>query len=147
MEYSPRIQLLFSMACSSMVWVAFAQSASAAPALKPPLKERERLLQLARLSALETQSRGQFERVKVGKDTISTLLDLVEEIGRTKRNLAETPDNRVNSTIEMLQTLTIVEAQCKELVAAGILTPDVVQKVGTARRRASDLLKALTGDP
>ena len=123
------------------------QMAVAAPALRPSAKEQQRKLQFARILTLSTQLQGEFERVKIGKDSVDTYLDLLDAWGRAKRDAANTPQERIAATLEALRLLAIADEQFRELAAAGLGSPETVGKTASARQRTADLLKSLAGDP
>ena len=147
MSLSPRQRLMLLLAAGALLYPNSERSALAAPALKPSAKAQDRKLQLARIQALATQLMGGFERAKIGKDPLSDYLDLLEQFGRAKRDLAETSEKRIDAALSVLRQFTVVERQIRELNAVGLQPQKAVSEAEAARRRAEDLLKSLTDAP
>lgn len=117
----------------------------AAPAGKesPASSERLRKLQHERVEALETQLRGQFERVMVGKDPLIQYLDCVRELAEADLELAETKEARLAAVEKMVTELTTCEAKCLELQKAGLQTMQGVAQAKAARLKAEIQLEKL----
>ena len=100
----------------------------------PPSSSRLRELQRERVKALEEQLQGQFERIKIGKDPLSHLLDAVRDLAEAELELADTKEARIAAVEKMLKHLVLIEEQLIQLQEAGLQT-----KQGIAQGRAARL--------
>jgi RNA polymerase sigma factor (sigma-70 family) len=117
-----------------------------APARETPAKadtKRLRELQQERVKALEDQMLGQFERVKIGKDPLIQLIDVVRELAEARLDVAETREQRLSAVEEMLKTMRDVETQLVDLQAAGLQTKQGVAQAKAARLKAEIQLEKL----
>lgn len=117
----------------------------AAPAGKEtsPSSERLRKLQRERVEALETQIRGQLERVMIGKDPLIQYLEAVRELAEAELELAETKEARLAAVEKMVTELTTAEAKIIECQKAGLQTMQGVAQVKAARLKAEIQLEKL----
>jgi hypothetical protein len=108
-------------------------------------KSRLRQLQQERVDALDKQLQGQFERVKIGKDPLTTLLDAARERAELEVELAETKEAKLLALQAWLRDLRYVETQIKELHRAGLQTSEGVAQAKAARLKAEIELEKLKG--
>ena len=120
-------------------WVATCDAAPA-PA-KQPVPPKLRELQRERVKALEEQLQGQWERVKIGKDPLITLLDVLRELGEAELDLAETTATEVAALERAVDRFKEAEEDMGKLVAAGLQTKQGVAQVRAARLKAEVLLE------
>jgi RNA polymerase sigma factor (sigma-70 family) len=104
---------------------------------------RLRQLQRERVKALDNQLQGQFERVKIGKDPLTTLLDAARERAELELELAETKEAKLVALESWLRDLRYVETQIKELHRAGLQTFQGVAQATAARLKAEIQLEKL----
>jgi RNA polymerase sigma factor (sigma-70 family) len=117
---------------------------------KSPKKEtpkvdnsRLRKLQEARIEALKTQLQGQFERVKIGKDPLITLLDLLHELKDAELEIASSVEAKVEIVARVLKQLQVTEEQLIELQEAGLQTKEGVAQAKAARLKVEIELEKL----
>jgi uncharacterized protein (TIGR03067 family) len=111
----------------------------------PPagVSPRLRELQQQRVKALQLQLEGQFERVKIGKDPLIHLMNVIAELSEAELDLAETHEQKVAAVERMLKLLHEVEKQINELHAAGLHTLQGVAHAKAARLKAEVQLEKL----
>jgi outer membrane protein TolC len=129
-----RSLVLYTLPC--LAALTFGEAAAwAAPVGKDKPSARLRELQRERVKALEEQMLGQFERVKIGKDQMITLLDALRELTDAELDLADTPAAEVAALERSLERHREVEAEMAKLVVAGLQTKQGVAQVRAARLR------------
>ena len=101
------------------------------PAAKDSPAYKIRQLQQELAQALRTQLEGQFERVKIGKDPLITLLDLHRELWEVEMVLAADHAGKLKACEEYLRHAKVIEEQLVELQMAGLNT-----KQGVAQAKA-----------
>jgi RNA polymerase sigma factor (sigma-70 family) len=104
---------------------------------------RLRQLQQERVKALEEQLQGQFERIKIGKDPLSHLLDAVRDLAEAELELADTKEARIAAVEKMLKHLVLIEEQLIQLQEAGLQTKQGIAQGRAARLKAEIELEKL----
>jgi outer membrane protein TolC len=125
---------LYTLICLTAFAVG-GSAVSAAPVGKEKPSERLRELQRERVKALEEQLQGQFERVKIGRDPMVTLLDALRELTEAELDLADSPAAEVAVLERSLGRHREVEDEVAKLVAAGLQTKQGAAQVRAARLR------------
>lgn len=114
--------------------------APAAPAVPPGPKdkpsERLRDLQKERVKALEEQMEGLFERVKIGKDPVDTLIAANRELTEAELDLAGSPEAEGKVLENAVARFRQVEIDLSKLQQAGLQTKQNVAQAKAARVRA-----------
>jgi gas vesicle protein len=122
-------------------------SALAAPVPKEKAESAKvRKLLQERVEALEEQARGQFERVKIGKDPLIQYLNCVHELTEARLELADTREKQIAILEESLRAFQEAEEQLKQLQAAGLQTTQGVAQGRAARLKAEIRLERLKGE-
>ena len=111
-----------------------------------PGADRIRDLQKARVKALETQLQGQFERVKIGKDPLSTYITVVRELADAEAELAETKEAKVAALDRALRSLHVCVEQLEQLHAAGLQTKEGVAQAKAAKLKVEIELEKLKAE-
>jgi RNA polymerase sigma factor (sigma-70 family) len=109
-----------------------------------PAKVRE--LQKQRVAALELQLQGQFERVKIGKDPLSTLLMANHELAEAELELATTKEAKVAAVEKELRALREIAEQLEQLQAAGLQNKQGVAQAKAAKLKAEIELEKLKAE-
>jgi len=124
--------------------------APTAPARETPAKsdnnKRLRELQQERVKALEEQSQGQFERVKIGKDPLIQLINVMQELAEARLEVAENREQRMAAIESLLKDCRLVEDQLRDLQAAGLQTKQGVAQAKSARLKAEIQLEKLKAE-
>ncbi|HEX3148002.1 MAG TPA: sigma-70 family RNA polymerase sigma factor [Gemmataceae bacterium] len=114
--------------------------------------KRLRDLQLERVKALEEQLLDQFERVKIGKDSMVVLLDAIRELADSERELATTRESRIAAIEKWTKQLREIEEFVANLPAGPkpglkplveLQTKHTVAQVRAARLKAEIELEKL----
>jgi RNA polymerase sigma factor (sigma-70 family) len=113
------------------------------PKAAPLANKRLRELQEQRVKALEEQFQGQFERVKIGKDPLTTLLDNVWELAQAEIEIAANHEARVAAMEKALRTLAVVQEQLENLRDAGLQTREAASQARASRLKAEIELEKL----
>jgi uncharacterized protein (TIGR03067 family) len=113
------------------------------PKAAPATNKRLRELQEERVKALEEQIGGQFERVKIGKDPLTTLLDAVWELGQAKLEIASTHEAKLAAMDETVKHYAVIEEQLQALREAGLQAKEAVAQSRAARLKAEIALEKL----
>lgn len=106
-------------------------------------QSRLRQLQRERVTALDRQLQGQFERVKIGKDPLTTLLDATRELAELEVELAETKEAKLAALEAWVRDLRYIETQITELHRAGLQTTEGASQARAARLKAEIELEKL----
>jgi uncharacterized protein (TIGR03067 family) len=119
------------------------------PVGPPPAKtdnKRLRELQQERVKALEEQMQGQFERVKIGKDPLIELINVMQELAEARLEVAENREQRLAAVESLLKECHVVEEQLRQLQAAGLQTKQGVAQAKSARLKAEIQLEKLKAE-
>lgn len=117
-----------------LAWAASDCSADAAPAASGKPSEAVRQLQKERVKALKEHLEGSFERVKIGKDPLLTLIDTLRELADAELELADTPAQEVAALEIALARFRELEKDVEEWAPAGVQR---VQRHPVAQVRAA----------
>jgi outer membrane protein TolC len=112
-------------------------AAWSAPALKDPkghTKESRAALR-KRIAALQDRLRGEFERVKIGKDSLGEFLAPVRELYEAEVALADTREEERAVLENALRVLWVCEEQFTQLHQAGLHPAESVHQSQAARAR------------
>jgi len=130
-------------------WVDLVRSAPTKRPITPPAtpdNTRLRELQQERVKALEEQLRGQFERVKTGRDPLSSVLDAARELSEAELDIATTHEAKLAAVEKMLKLLRDCEEQLIALRDAGLQTKEGVAQARAARLKAEIQLEKLKAE-
>ena len=116
-----------------LAWAASDRSADAAPAASGNPSEAVRQLQKERVTALKEHLQGLFERVKIGRDPVVSLLDTLRELADAELELADTPAQEVAALEIAVARFREVEKELEVLVPAGLQRAQNVPHVRAAR--------------
>jgi len=103
-----------------LAWAASDRSADAGPAASGKPSEAVRQLQTERVQALKEHLEGLYDRVKIGKDPLLTLIDTLRELADAELELADTPAQEVAALEIAVARFREVERDVEELVPAGV---------------------------
>jgi len=118
----------------------------AAPAAAKADNKRLRELQLERVKSLETQLAGQLERVKIGKDPLIQLTDVVRELAEARLDVADSHEQRLAAMEEMVKFFRDAEEQVVALQKAGLQGQGGVAQMKAARLKAEIQLEKLKAE-